>query len=96
MYGTIYFSLFIMANVLFHFDVFNLHYTVLAPHKKELNHYAFFYFEHKKYVNKIVNGAQRICARMVAIPHFELFVTFHFDHSLMSKRITGSNLDRIK
>ena len=37
-----------------------------------------------------------VCARMVAILHFETFVAFDFNPSLTSKMITDSDLDQIQ
>ena len=45
---------------------------------------------------KLVDGEQRVCARMVTILHFATFLTFDRYPSLISRLIIESHFDRIK
>ena len=45
-------------------------------------------------IHKIVDGVQRVCARMEAKLHTATFVTFDFDPSLILRLITDMDFDQ--
>ena len=47
--------------------------------------FFFFLFIYLSILSGAIDSVQCVCARMVAIPHIEIFVTFDFEPSLISR-----------